>query len=64
MVRLSNEQPRDIIAAREKRVADAAAAKLEQERLAAEKLAAEQAAQSSTSDVWGTPPNCTDETPI
>jgi hypothetical protein len=64
MVRLSNEEPRHIIAAREKRVADAAAAKAEEERLAAEKLASEQAARSSINDVWGTPSNYNDETPF
>jgi hypothetical protein len=64
MVRLSNEEPRDIIAAREKRMADAAAAKAEEERLAAETLAAEQAARSSMNDLWGTPSNYNDETPF
>ena len=64
MVRLSNEEPRDIIAAREKSDADAAAAaKAEQERLAKEAQAAA-AARDDSSDVWNTPSNYSDETPF
>jgi hypothetical protein len=64
MVRLSNEEPRDIVAARDKRDADAAAAvmKAEQDRLAKEAEAA--VARASNFDVWNTPSNYSDETPF
>lgn len=53
MVRLSNREPRDIVAAREKREADEAAAQEERERLARE--AAEAAAAARVPDPWETP---------
>ena len=65
MVRLSNQEPRDIIAAREKRDAEvaAAAAKAEQDRIAKEaELAA--ASQVPFNDVWNTPSSYNDETPF
>lgn len=67
MVRLSNEEPRDIIAARNKRVADALAIKQEEDQVAAEKEAADAAARNAASEPWNTPwsaGNYNDETPF
>ncbi len=67
MVRLSNEEPRDIIAARDKRVADALAVKEEEERRVAAEDAAEAAARSAATEQWNSPwsaGNYTDETPF
>ncbi|MDF2916446.1 MAG: hypothetical protein K0S70_663 [Microbacterium sp.] len=62
MVRLSNREPRDIVAAREKREADAVAAKAEQERI--ERAAAEAAAAAREPDPWEQPGQYGDDTPF
>ena len=64
MVRLSNQEPRDILAAREKREADLA------QKLADEEAAKVQPASPATDDiwnvpdVWNTPGNYNDQTPF
>jgi hypothetical protein len=62
MVRLSNKEPRDIVAAREKREADAAAARDEQTRLEPE--AAQAAAAAREPDPWERPGQYGDDTPF
>lgn len=63
MVRLSNREPRDIVAAREKREADETAAKEEQARI--ERTAAEAAVAPPTPNPWATlPGGYGDDTPF
>lgn len=62
MIRLSNEEPRDILAARAKRDAEAAAAKeAEEERLRVEAAAR---VAASSAEPWNTPGNFSDDTPF
>lgn len=58
MVRLSNEEPRDILAAREQHDVEAARARAEAERVAAEIEA------RGAAEIWATPSNYNDETPF
>lgn len=62
MVRLSNKEPRDILAAREKRESEAAAAREEQARL--EREAAQATAAARDPDPWETPGQYGDDTPF
>lgn len=65
MVRLSNEEPRDILAAKAKRDAEAKAKLDDVERKVREETeAARLAAQPCTNDVWNTPSNDSDEMPF
>lgn len=62
MVRLSNREPRDILAAREKREADAAAEREKQARVELEAAQAVVAAREP--DPWGSPTQYGDDTPF
>lgn len=62
MVRLSNKEPRDIVAAREKRDADALAAREEEARI--EREAAQAAVAAREPDPWERPGQYGDDTPF
>lgn len=64
MVRLSNEEPREIMAAREKRRSDAEAARLaEEKRLKAEDAQGE-AERAARQETWSTPGSYGDDIPF